>query len=83
MTVDGNWTNNDATSAFSGGTSTVDSGGTATLGGTSATTFNDVTIAPGSGNTVTLGIGETIAGTFTISSGTFNANAYATSVTGL
>ena len=44
LTVDGNWTNNDATSAFSGGTGTVDLGGTSTIGGTSATTFNDVTI---------------------------------------
>ncbi len=77
IAVNGNWINNAATNALTGGTATVTFSGAAaqTIGGTSSTTFNNLTIA-NTASTVTLTSNMSVAGNLSVSAGIFDLATY-------
>jgi hypothetical protein len=76
LTIGGNWTNNAATSAFTGGTATVTLNGAAasSIGGSFATTFNDLTVAKS--NTVTANVNSSVTSNLLVSSGTLDLGSF-------
>jgi CSLREA domain-containing protein len=78
LIIGGTWTSTNLT--FTSGTGTIEIGSTLTLPAAYAT-YNNLTVN-GSGTTVTQGVGTTVNGNLTVTSGTYTVGALSLAVTG-